>query len=829
MKTLALRIYRRLAFSFPHEFQMVYGADVLQLGEDVIPEIWQQHGIPGLLRLLFDIAWRLPIEYLAEMRRDLHYAFVTLRRARAFAIIGVLSLGLGIGLAAVSASEFFGLILRDMPGAKDADRLAMVMGVSYPAIDQFRDRRDLFASAAAYHGPLPFNISLSSSDKNQRVFGHLVSPEYFSVIGVSPARGRTFDPQLEKPGAPPAVFISDRFWRNRLDSDPNAVGRSIRVNGQTATIVGIGPKDFLGVIPVAPAEIFVPSSAPEAMVPELTGDVIHNREAKSFRALLRLAPGVNWLSAEAAVDTLVRNLEPDAKPRPKRMTLLPGGRMMPIPSTLRSVLLTMTLLMDGMILAIACMNLANMQVARTAARRREVAIRISVGASRFRLIRQFLTESVLLASAGGLAGILVAYWSAAAFKHMQLPMPFPVDFDITPDWRTLVLTIAVAVACGIGFGISPAMVTTRTDLTLRRYRTFGTRNLTMLSQVAGSLILILVTGFMIIGFQNSNRLDIAFDPRNMFLMSVDPVRDGYTPDRTATLAAKLPDTLKRAPGVDQVVLAEAPPYIGLIGDTTITAPSDPGSPDRAVQGIAKQRIGPNYFAALSVPILRGREFDTRDERVVVLNQLAARQLFADLDPIGRRVRESSHTYEVIGVAKTMSAPLSPVGTGAATTTEVPTLYLPFTRTDFAQAPVGGITILVRSARGSESLAGVRRELSALDPDLVIFNVRSLAEHVSEATAAVRLNTIVYGLIGLFSLALALVGLAGVTAYSVARRSKEIGIRMALGARRDQVLRLVMSEGGWLVAVGSVIGMLGGIAAARALGAITILFGPSFAA
>jgi predicted permease len=858
MKSLALRIYRRLALAFPHEFQMIYGADVIELGEDAIDDILAQHGFFGLLRLLADIAVRLPIEYLSEMRRDLGYALRTLAKSRGFAAVGILSLGLGIGIASFSASEFFNLILRDAPGAKDPNQLVMVMGTSYPYFEQYRDQHNLFADVAAYQGPVPFNVSLNSSrgsaanTKAERVFGHLVSPEYLSVIGVRAARGRTFDPQVDKPGSEAVVFISDRFWRNRMDADPDAVGRTIHVNGQTATIVGIGPKDFLGVIPVRPAEIFVPTTSPAAMVPELAGDAIHKRDAKFFDVLFRLAPGVTLKSAEAGLDTLTRHLDeesldPARNEKGRRVTLLPGGGMVPIPRELIPVELGMMLLLNGLIVGLACMNLANMQLARATARRREVAIRLSVGASRFRLVRQLLTESVLLACSGGFAGILFAYGAAAALKIIRLPAAFPVVIDVTPDWRVLLFTFAVSLAAGIGFGLVPALASTRADLAstlkegavapLRGYRRFGIRNLLMASQVAGSLMLLLITGFLIIGFRQSNRVEIAFDPMKMYLISLDPVRDGYAAEKAANLFDQLPGRLKRAPGVEEIVLAAAPPFGPLVANSTLTAPSESGK-DQVLQKIAKQTVGANYFAALSVTMLEGREFEVRDQNIdaskskvlpVVLNETAAREFFGSRHALGRRLMEASRAYEVAGVVKDLSAPLSATGSGGEMMMQVPTMYLPLTRSDFAHSPAGGMIVMVRATRGADTMEGIRREIASLDPNLVMFNVRTLADQVDQTTFVLRLATMFYGAIGSFGLILSAIGLAGVTAYTVARRRREIGIRMALGARQGQVLRLVMREGGALVIAGSVLGFLGAVGISRALGALSNVYGPSFAA
>jgi len=859
MKWLALRIYRRLAYAFPHEFQIVYGADVLQLGEDAIDDIWAQHGVLGLIRLLADIAIRLPIEYLAEMRQDLAYARRMLAKSPAFAVIGILSLGLGIGIVTASVSEFFNLILRDAPGIKDPNRLVMAVGVSYPYFEHYRDQRKLFSAAAVYQGPVPFNVSINSpaaaGTKAERVFGHVVSPEYFSLLGVHAARGRTFDPVIDRPGSPPVVFLSDRFWRNRMDADPNAVGRPIHVNGQTATIVGIGPKDFLGAIPVSPADIFAPSTSPETMVPELSGDITHKRDAKVFRAVFRMAPRVTLKSAEAGLDTLTRHLDADS-PDParhakeRRVNLVPGGKVVPIPREVQPVLAAVTLLVDSLLLGIACMNLANMQLARATVRRREVAIRLSVGASRFRLMRQLLVESLLLAVSGGIVGIGFAYWAAESLKKVPLPYGFPIEFDITPDWRALLITFGISLASGIAFGLAPALASTRTHLALtlkegalnelRAFRGFGLRNVIMVSQVAGSLMLLVIAGFLIIGFNKSNHVEIPFDPLKMHLISLDPVRDGYSPEKTADLFDRLPERLKRAPGVQEVALAEAPPFSPVVPNFALSAQVDPGKPDQVVGKVAQQIIGPKYFSAISVRMTEGREFSVHDQQIdtsesrslpVVLNKAAAHDFFGSADPLGRHLSDSAKTYEIVGLVENLSAPMSPTATGAqlAVTTEVPIMYLPLTRSSLVHPPLGGMIVMVRATQSADAMGGIRREMASLDPNLVMFNVRTLDDQVEFSTAAIRLNTTIYSAIGTFGLVLAAIGLAGVTAYSVARRRREIGIRMALGARKSQVLLLVMREGGSLVIVGSVLGFLGALAASRALEAGSAVFGPSFAA
>jgi len=859
MKTLAMHLYRRLAYAFPHEFQIVYGADVIQLGEEAIEDIWNQHGFFGLIRLLADIAVRVPAEYLAEMRRDLGYALRTLANSRGFAAVGIISLALGIGVTATAATQIFTLILKDLPGARDADQLVMVQGASYPYFEHYRDQHDLFSAAAAFKTAVPFNVSLQgAAAKPERVFGQIVSPEYLPLLGVTPVRGRLLNPETDKPGEAPVAFITDRFWRNRMNADPDAVGRTIRINGQTATIIGIGPQDFLGVVPIIGSEIFVPTTAPASLAPELAGDILHKNE-KAFGVLFRLAPGVSLSSAEAGLDALTRHLDeetldPARNAKGRRVQLVPAGKILPIPREMLPVMYGFTVLLNGLILAIACMNLANMQLARAAARRREVAIRLSVGASRFRLIRQLLTESVLLALAGGAAGLAFAYWASHALSQIHIPAAIPIHFEMRPDWHVLVLTFALSLAAGIGFGLAPALAATRTDLAstlkegnvaqMRGYRRFGMRNVLMVFQVAGSLTLLLIASFMVIGFQKTNQVQIAFDGRSMFLFSIDPVRDGYSSSQVVNLFDNLRNRLKNSPGVRDFVISEVAPFAPQVGGAVLSAPGDAGQPDQVVRGVAKDIVGAGFFSAIDVSMLAGREFDLRDEHLnpgktdqnialpVILNETAAQAFFGSRDPLGRRLSETGKSYVVVGVVKDLPAPMSQSSTGQQLLSDVPVLYRPLTQTELASPPPGGITVLVRTTAGtgapaSDAMEGVRREIAAIDPNLAIFNLRTLAEDIDSTTSYLRMTSFIYGGIGSFGLILAAVGLAGVTAYSVARRRKEIGIRMALGARKGQVLLLVLKEGGALVAIGSVMGLAAAFAASRALSAMTSIFGNVF--
>jgi macrolide transport system ATP-binding/permease protein len=468
----ALRIYLRLAHAFPHEFKLAYGSEVMLTGEDVVHDIAKRHGAMGLLPLIVDIAFRLPLEYLEEMRADMRYALRGLRRSPGFALVGIVSMGIGMGLTTQIYSSRWQLITRELPAANAQRAVMPEKPVSYYYIEQFREEKKLFTGVAAIQNGVPFNLTSESAGnaKPVRIFGQLVSPDYFSVLGVDAQRGRVLDPTLDKPGGATVVVVSDRFWRTRLNSAPDAIGRTIRLNGQPATIVGITPRNFNGALPITPSEIFVPITAPVALAPELANDVLHQRDAKDFLALLCLAPGVTIESAEGALDAITRHLDQqdpqihDQADKSRRVTLLSAGGLVPIPRTLKLALVGFFFVLMGLIMTIACMNLANMLLARGANRRRELGIRLAIGASRFRLIRQMMSEGILLSLFGGIAGFALAYGIAALNSQFRQPTALPIASDFRPDWHAAIFVFVLACICGMGFSLAPALRATKADV-----------------------------------------------------------------------------------------------------------------------------------------------------------------------------------------------------------------------------------------------------------------------------------------------------------------------------------------------------------------------------
>jgi len=846
--SLASRVYRRLAQAFPHEFKVACGTELIQAGEDALADVAKRQGTAGLIRLIADIAIRVPVEYVAEMRGDLRYGWRALRKSPGFALVGIISMGLGIGLTTNVYSSKWATLFRDLPGAANAKRLVMLQEstegdlarASYYYVERYREQKRLFSGVAAFETGVPFNVTFSgeASEKPERVFGQLVSADYFAVLGVKAQQGRVFSPDVDKSGDAAVVVISDRFWRNRLHASPEALGQTLRLNGQLATIVGITPKGFQGALAVNPSELFVPITAPPALAPELANDVLHRRDAKQFLPVLCLAPSVTMESAEAALDAITRELDEEDSyslrrtEKGRRITLLSAGTSIPIPQKVKPALIGFFLALMGLIITLACMNLANMLIARGANRRKELAIRLSVGASRFRIVRQMVSEGILLSLMGGLAGMALAYVLARLNAHFSAPTIVPVEFYAGLDWRAGVFAFALAIVCGVGFSLAPALQATKADLTpalkegsalqLPGYRRLGLRNLLIVIQVAASLMLLLMTGFLVLGISKSSGIQTKFDPRTMYVLSLDPIRDGYTPDKAQVLFEKLPEMFKSVGRVSSVAFADQPPFSTEFEPTPMAA-EDSSQSSKVLQSVVEETVGARYFATLGETLLAGREFDESDQRAqtsaakalpAIVNESAAHKLFGAGNVLGKRVRDDKQSYEVVGVVRDMK---DVEGLSQSI------MYVPLTQRDFARPPAGGIAILVRSEAGTDLLRSIGNEVSVVDPRLNIFYAQRLDEYLDRSRSALEFSVQTYGAIGLFGLALAAIGLAGVTAYGVAQRRKEIAIRTALGATRLQVLRLVLQEGATLVISGTLLGFLGAIALAKIVSALASMF------
>jgi putative ABC transport system permease protein len=826
----SIRIYRRLARAFPEEFQLACGNALMQTTEELINDVARREGFRGLIvlmaRILADLAVRVPAEHARELWADARYAFRMLAASPVFTIAAIVSVGCGIGMSTSVFSQLDSFVFRPVPAiANSPELVALQNPVSFPAFEAIRDDSGQFSEAAAYMGPVP--IALNDSHPPIRIWGQFVTPNYFEMLGVHTVLGRPFAVEETKRGIPPVAVVSEKLWRQQLGGTPDLVGRTVRLNGHPVAIIGVAAVDFHGASPMmSAADIWLPVTVEAAFAPELGDGVLEDRKKSVFSFIGRLRPGVDASAAQATIDTIIKQIadvrQDDPAARGRLAVLIPGGRRLPIRDKDLPAVVALPSILVGLMLWIACSNVGTMLLARSHARRREIAIRLSLGASRGRLIRQLLTECVILAVLGGAGGFCFAIWmqrwSANSMKDFA---PSFVNFDTILDWKALAFTFVLSLVSGVLFGLAPAWQATRTDLTqslkkgstwaISGFRWFGTRNMLVLQQVAGSLTLLLITGFIVLGVQRTTSIDPGFDPRNLYMMSVDPLRDGYSDATTEEWFKGIRERVRRIPGVIDASLAYNAPVGPRSANSIVRLKTDMDWVSAAVRATQVEQVGVGYFETTGLPILHGRTFKDRDagEARIIVNETMARQAWPDRDPIGQDVELDKH-YEVIGVARN-------VNSGGVFAVPVPGVYELMTPDNYQRPSRQGMTLLIRGAAGVDVMTAISRDIAATDPGLTIFNLSSAQKEIDQTLYLTRATMFIYGGIGVFGLILAAVGLGGVTAYAVVQRTKEIGIRLALGATRFDVMRLVTKEGFMLVIAGTVIGQAVAYGITRALG------------
>lgn len=751
--------------------------------------------------------------------QDLRYAIRQMARKPGLTVFAALSLALGIGANSSIFSLVNAILFRELPAQRPQELVDVYSGRegemqyatwSYPDYADVRQWNDVFSEFAV------INLTVATYDdgrKTELLFGEQVSGNFFRLYGVRPALGRDFLPEEDVTvGTHPVVLLGHRFWQRRLGGDPGIVGKTLKLNGQHLTVVGVAPEVFKGSFPGVASDFWVPMHIGEA----LAGNSIDERNSRSLFAKARLKPGVSLETAQAQITSLVGRLRA-AYPKECEgltATLVSTRDVVLNPAIDGPIMGVAGLLMGivGLVLLIACSNIANLLLVRAAERRREIAVRLALGASRGRLIRQLLTESVLLALLGGLAGLLIAIWTARLIVTFKPPLPIPLNLDVPLDGRVLAFTLGVALVTGILCGLAPALQSTRPGVVtalkdeeggwMRRHRKLGLRNLLVVAQVAISALLLVGAGLFLRSLGNAQSIDPGFRLRNGVAVQLALELGGaYDEVKGRAFYDRLLERVRALPGVRSASLVEHLP-LGLnihVSDVEIEGRPKPRKGEEPE--VDRSGAMPGYFATMGIPLLAGRDFAAGDgpgaPKVAIVNQTAARQFWPGEDPLGKRLRfgEKADWMTVVGVAK--DGKYRTLGES----------QRPFVYPNSHQQYSGFMTLVV-ATDGSEQamLEQVRRQIDALDPNVPIFNMSTLSKHLSIMLFPARLGAALLAAFGTLGLLLAGIGLYGVVAASVARRTREVGIRMSLGARRSDVLALVVREGMTLTGIGLAIGL-----------------------
>ncbi len=774
--------------------------------------------------------------------RELRYGARMLAKNPGFSLIAVLTLALGIGANAAIFSLVNAVLLRPLPVA-DPARLVSVSLVkrqgaglglfSYLDYEDFRDRNEVLSGIAAYRfAPMNLGDAAGRGGDNERVWGYLVSGNYFDVLGVKATVGRTFSPEEDRtPDAHPVVVLSYGCFERRFGADPGIVGRTITLNGRQFTVIGVTPEGFIGTEHFFAPEIWAPSMMQSWIDPG--AGKLRQRGGSGWFTVGRLRPGVSAVDAQGALAALAAELGREYPPHDERMTvqLTPPGLVIPAARTPVLGLSGLLMVTVGMVLAVACANLAGLLMARVTVRRQEIAIRMALGAGRWQIVRQLLIESTLLAGLGGSFGLLPAFWIADAVMALRPPLDFAIKIEVRMDWRVLSFTMLLSLLTGVLFGLIPALQTTKTDLApalknealMAGYRRSRLRNSLIVAQVSLSFVLLIAAGLMARSLQSVQTLGPGFETEHAAVMSVNLSLQGYDEARAQEFYRQLTARVESLPGVRSASITSFLPlslhYLGVGVYPEGQAPARVARVPEAMLG----SVGLNYFASMGIPLIAGRDFTAQDKKdapsVAIINETFARRFWPGQSAVGKRFHVGSEgpLVEVIGVArdgKYFSLSEEPR----------PFIYRPLLQSYIGDASNDG-TLIVRTVGDPGAIiAAVRHEIQRLDASLPVFNVKTLTEHSRLALFPLRFGAALVGGFGLLALALAAIGIYGVMAYAVAQRTYEIGIRMALGARNRDVLKLVVKQGMILALIGLAIGLVASLALGRLMR--NLLFGVS---
>jgi predicted permease len=752
--------------------------------------------------------------WLESLFRDLTYALRTLAKRRGSTAIAILSIGLGIGANATIFSMVSRFLLRPAPMGDPANLLALhtvhdgdqcCNNFPYPVFTDLRDQAESFSGIAAYFELVP--ASIGGSGEPERVFGQAVTSNFFDVTELPMVLGRGF---VQGEQSAPEVVLGAALWRRRFNEDKHIVGKTVTISGHAFTVIGVVTPAFHSVDQILGTEFWVPLGTVGQLVanPPVQG----SRDTHWLAVVGRLKPGVTRVQAAAELQTLARRfaLNNPKTDKGNRFVFEQAGTVQQGNRRALTLFLTALSVVVLLVLSIACANVANLLFAQAASRQRDMAVRLALGATRVRLQRQMLIESLFLGLGGGVLGVSFSLWATTALSALHLPAPVPIDLSIRVDLRVLIYSFALSVLSGLLLGIAPAWAASRPrlanalkgeDTLARPGRRIPLRNLLVVAQIAMSVILLSITGLFLRSLESAASIDLGFRSKGLLLMSVDPRVHGYSPDRSVAFLTLLQQRVAALPGVVSVVATDVAPLSGGNRSESFHAVGSSGK-DGHDAGTDLFMATPGYFDTFGIPLLAGRDFSGETPaglRTAIVNRAFAARVFGNVSPIGRQVTGGGQTYQIVGVvgnvkARTLGEETRPV------------LYRVLNQSVASDPSFLGYTLVVRASGNPAAVEeAVRGQIHSLDPTMAIFNVETMEEHIRAAYFLPRLAATLFGTFGCIGMVLAVIGLYGVMSYAVSRRTREIGVRMAMGAQPGTVERMVLRQGLVLTLIALVLG------------------------
>jgi macrolide transport system ATP-binding/permease protein len=761
---------------------------------------------------------------------DVRYSVRSLLKSPGLTVAAVLSLGLGIGANTTIFTWVQAVLFRPIPLAADPSTIRIASmenregqsrSWSYPNFTDFRDRATLMEVVA--QDDQTFSIAVDQTA--ERSWGGLVSGNYFDVMGIRPAAGRFFTVKDDvTPGGHPIAVISHAYWQRRFAGDPSVVGKQVTINNAPITIVGVAPEGFIGSFMGVSASAWVPMAMQREM---MGGDRMNQRGNGWFQSIVRLKPGVSAEQAQAEATSIMAQLEQEYKNfnDGRRLRIVQTWEAPFGAATVLTPILAVLSILVALVLVIACANVANLLLSKAVSRRREIALRLSLGASRSRLVRQLLTESLLLALVAGLAGVFMAYWTMDVIMAFVPPVDMPIDLGLRMDSGTLLFALVVSVLTGVVFGLAPALQASgsQTMHALKEEgrsggggRTSGRlRSALVVAQVAVCLVLLVGATLFLRSFIAAQSLSPGFEPDHVVTASMDMFPSGYTGERNRDFQRRTIEAVAAIPGVEAVAFGTRLP-LGFGGNNS-TGIGVEGYVPRENEEIVitYTTVGPKYFETMGIPVRQGREYNETDTaespRTLVVNEAMARRYWPQGNALGGRIRLGQNLAEVVGIVADSKY-------GSINERPLPQLFFPLSRNDAST-----LRLFVRAAGDpSPMVAEVRNAIRGIDPALPVYDARTLNEHMQVAVFAQRMAANLLGAMGVLALLLAAIGLYGVMAYAVSQRTQELGIRLALGASPSSLLNMIVGQGMKLTMLGLVIGLALALGAFGSIGAVRTL-------